>query len=163
MARLLTPTQRDRSRGIASALAGSVAAGAVAGVGLVTAVVANESTAAQALRATARAEAEAQERRTAEAARAAALDASYGAQVAWAAAHPVEVERPRPLRTVVDPGAIVRASAPGVARIGGSGSRASSNGSSGGSSSGSSTRLRAPAAPPPAPVAVVPPVPSTAS
>lgn len=169
MRRLLTPAQRDRSRGVATAVAGAFAACATAAVGFTSAVVANDSTAVQAEKALRAQQAQERARASAAAADASALSASYGAQVAWAAAHPVVVEQERPHRTVVDPEAVQQASAPGAAQVGGPVSspkgRSTASSSGGSMTAGSSTRVRRPA--PPAPVRavapIVPPVPSTAS
>ncbi|WP_323097030.1 hypothetical protein [Intrasporangium sp. YIM S08009] len=157
MSGLLTPGERDRARTLTTVLTGVVAAGSVAAVGAVSAVAAEQT----------RQDREAREARAHERTAAvldAAAQARYGALVADAASHPQVVLQPRPTRTVVDPGVVVRASAPGSARPGpasassGSGRSSASGRAPTSGSSGSSA-----ARPAPAPVVVAPVVPSTGS
>jgi hypothetical protein len=130
---LLTPGQRDRSRAVLMALSAAIAAAVVTATGGATAIAAQE---------TARAEAEKARARAAEEAEAARRH--HEELVAWAADNPVVVTTPKPVRTVVGPTVVQRASAPGTAAVGGS----------------PSTRGRQPSAPATgAPVAPAPPPP----
>lgn len=105
---LLTAGQRDRSRTVLVVLSGTVAAAAVAATGGATALAARETARADAEKARAQAAAEAEAARL-----------HHEELIAWAEANPVVVTTPRPQRTVVGPKVVVRASAPGSARVGG--------------------------------------------
>jgi hypothetical protein len=155
MPELLTPAERDRVRGLTTVLTGVLAAGSVAAVGAVSAVAAEQTRQARETR-------EAQARERTAAVLDAATQARHGALLANAAGHPQVLLVPRPTRTVVDPGVVVRASAPGSARPG------SAPASSGAGRSSGAPRSTAPAGSSaaraaPAPVVVAPVVPSTGS
>lgn len=142
---LLSPTQRNRSRVVLTVLSGTLAATTVAGTGAATVAVARETAREDAVAAQAKAVADDE-----------AARAHHEALVAWAAENPEVVTVPRPVRTVVGPDVVTRASSPGTARVGGSSGRSSSSRSSSSGSSGSSGRSSArsrPAPPPPPPVA----------
>ncbi len=147
---LLTTGQRDRSRAVLVVLSGALAASAMAATGGATALAAKE---------TARTDAEKARARAAEEAEAARRH--HEEMLAWAAANPVVVTTPRPVRTVVGPKVVVRASGPGSARVGSSGSSGSTWVQSRSTGAGSApVRTSAPAPPPPPPP---PPVTSTGS
>ena len=133
---LLSPTQRNRSRVVLTVLSGTLAATAVAGTGVATAAAARETAREDAAKAQAKALAEAP-----------AAQAHHEALLAWAAENPVVVTVPRPVRTVVGPDVIVRASAQGSARVNGYSAPRSSK-----RSSTSSAKAKRPAPPPPPPV-----------
>ena len=111
MSRLLTPEERDRARALANALAATIATGSVAAVGAVSALAAEQTRQQAELRAI-----QAMERDAAVAGAASATESAIA--LARAVTHPFVVPQPRPTRTVIDPGAIARASRPGVARPG---------------------------------------------
>lgn len=132
MRSVLSPTQRNRSRLMLTVLSGTLAAATAAGTVAATAAAAQETAREQAAKDLARAQAEAD-----------AARAHHAALVEWAAANPVIVTMPRPVRTVIGPEVLVGASSPGSAEVGGSATR---------SSAGSSGTVSRPA-PPPAPPA----------
>lgn len=138
MRALMTTGQRDRSRAVLVVLSGALAASTVAATGGATALAARETARTEAEKARARAAAEAEAARR-----------HHEELVAWAATHPVVVTTPRPQRTVVDPPVIVRASGPGSARVGSSGTVA---GRTSTRSAPVTTSAPAPPPPPPAPV-----------
>ena len=150
---LLSPTQRNRSRVVLTVLSGTLAATAVAGTGVATAAAARET--ARDVDAGARVRIGDAQRAPIDAAKAQAkalaeaqaAQAHHEALLAWAAENPVVVTVPRPVRTVVGPDVIVRASAPGSARVNGSSAPRSSK-----RSSTSSAKAKRPAPPPPPPV-----------
>jgi len=142
MSGLLTPAERDRARTLSTLLTGVVAAGSVAAVGAVSAVAAEQT----------RRDREAREARAHERTAAvleAATHARYGALLADAATHPQVVLVPRPTRTVVDPGVVVRASAPGSAAPGPASASAGAGRSSGSFGSTGSARSSSAAGRPP--------------
>lgn len=138
---LLSTGQRDRSRVVLTVLSGTLAAGAVAATGAATALAAQETAHTDALKAQAKAKLEAD-----------AAAKHHRDLVAWAKAHPVVVTKPRPVRTVVGPTVIGRASGSGNASV-----RRSTSSSGGGSSSSSGGTRTVTSAPPPPP----PPPPAT--
>ncbi len=146
---LLTTGQRDRSRVVLTVLSGALAAAAVAATGGATALAARETARTEAEKARARAAAEADAARR-----------HHEDLVAWAADHPVVVTTPRPERTVVGPKVVVRASAPGAARVGGTGGRQSASSVPAPATRPRTVTRAAPAPPPPPPPA---PVTSTGS
>jgi hypothetical protein len=149
---LLTTGQRDRSRAVLVVLSGTLAASAVAATGGATALAARETTRAEAEKARVQAAAEAEAARL-----------HHEELLAWAKAHPVVVTTPKPQRTVVGPKVVVRASAPGTARVGGTvwGSTGPAAPATGGAPAPAAPpAVSAPAPPPPPPP---PPVTSTGS
>lgn len=149
---LLSTGQRDRSRTVLAVLGGALAATAVTATGGATALAARETARTEAEKARAQAAAEAD-----------AARAHHEDLLAWAQAHPVVVTTPRPERTVVGPKVVVRASAPGTARVGGtvSGSAGPAAPATGGAPAPAAPpAVSAPAPPPPPPP---PPVTSTGS
>ena len=156
MSGLLTPAERDRARTLTTVLTGVVAAGSVAAVGAVSAVAAEQT----------RRDREAREAMVHERTAAvleAATQARAGALLADAASHPQVLLVPRPTRTVIDPGVVVRASARGSARPGPASAASGPRRSSGSTRSSSGTSGSSAARPAPAPVVVAPVVPSTGS
>ena len=151
---LLTTGQRDRSRAVLVVLSGTLAASAVAATGGATALAARETTRAEAEKARVQAAAEAEAARL-----------HHEELLAWAKAHPVVVTTPTPQRTVVGPKVVVRASAPGTARVGGtvSGSTGPAAPATGGAPAPAPAAPPAVSAPAPPPPPPPPPVTSTGS